>query len=147
MKRLLILSLAAAMLLCACVLTRTGYLHPVTGPLSTQQPPPVYTATASGILSGKISVKLPDGETCTGTWAFVPGSSPGSSLAPAWDAVYGSGFYVSNVLGSKLYARSALSGNRGTHLDLEIYKASNTERDPLIGVAEDREGNVFKVSF
>jgi hypothetical protein len=107
----------------------------------------VYTATASGILSGQITVKLPDGEVCKGAWTFVPGSSAASSLAPAWDVVYGSGFYVSNVLGSKLYARSALTGGRGTHLDLEIYKASNTERDPLVGVAEDQEGNVFKVSF
>jgi len=147
MNRRLMLSIPAAMMLCACALTRTGYLHPVKGPLSTQQPPPVYAATASGILSGEITVKLPDGEICKGSWAFVPGSSPGSALAPAWDVVYGSGFYVSNVLGSKLYAHSGLSGDRGTHLELEIYKASNTERDPLLGVAEDQDGNIFKVSF
>jgi len=147
MNRLLLLPVIAALLLCGCFTTRNGYLHPVRGPLSTQQPPPVYTVRASGILSGEITVKLPDGEVCRGPWAFVPGASPASSLAPAWDAVYGSGFYVSNVLGSKLYAHSALTGDRGTHLDLEIYKASNTQSDPLLGVAQDQQGNIFKVSL
>lgn len=141
---LLVVSLLA---LSGCFTTRTGHLYPVKGPLVTQQPQPVYTLTASGILSGDVTVRLPDGESCSGKWTFVSQGIADSSLASAWDVVYGSGFYVSHVLGSKLYARSTVSDGKGTQLNVEFYKASNTEHDPLLGVAQDQQGDIFKVTF
>jgi hypothetical protein len=57
----------------------------------------------------------------------------GAILASAEDVAYGSGFYVSHVLGGKRYARPRVSDGKGTQLNVEFHKASNTEHDPFSG--------------
>jgi len=110
----------------------------------------------SGILSGTISVTLENGEVCKGSWAFVSKSAPeksdsgsggsaSGSMAADWDAVYGAGYYVAHVVGNRLYARSTLTGNRGTIIRAEFTNEHN-EAGQTKGVAEDNYGNVFKVS-
>jgi hypothetical protein len=79
----------------------------------------------SGILSGTISVMLSNGEVCKGRWAFVSSTPPAAAatdtidLADQWDAVYGSGYYLSHVLGNKLYARATLT-SQGTIMHVEL---------------------------
>jgi hypothetical protein len=100
MKAGLGLLLLVVTILAGCV--GTAHLYPVQGPLSTQTAPPVLTPKAT--ISRSYTVNLDGGETCTGTAALVPlvDTSP-SKLSDEWDAVYGAGFYVAHVLGTRSY--------------------------------------------
>jgi hypothetical protein len=157
-------SFLALSLLCVCTLTgcATARLYPVQGPLSSQNPPPVYVAKFSGAFnSGDLSVVLGGGEVCKGHWAQVPrpntpqaattaAAATGDNLSAEWDTVYGTGFYVAHVLGTRLYARAVLTGNRGTTLNVELYKpdkVENTSVSAIKGVAKDDKGNIYKVAF
>jgi hypothetical protein len=138
-------------ILCGCIsLSVKGGFSPIHGPLAEQSPLPTYSATMSGVLSGTISVALSNGEVCTGPWAFVSRTPPAGTatdtidLAVQWDAVYGSGYYVSHVLGNKLYARATLAG-KNTVMHVELTNENN-EPGHTKGVAQDNQGNVFKVS-
>jgi len=136
--------------------SRTYRFYPVQGPLSTQTPSPVLVAKLTGaISSGSISVVLSDGELCKGRWAEVPpvqvpkgantATAPADSMSSVWDTVYGSGYYVSHVLGARS-ARSVISGNRGTVLNVELYATPEGEHTFLIkGVARDNKDNIYKV--
>lgn len=153
-------------LLLLCVSTMSGCatarLYPVQGPLATQTPSPVYVAKLTGAFnSGNFSVVLGDGEVCKGRWAQVPRPKTSDTTTPAtaasvdnlsaeWDTVYGTGFYVAHVLGARLYARSVVTGNRGTFLNVEMYKPNsveNTTTAAIKGVAKDNKGNIYKVAF
>jgi hypothetical protein len=128
--------------------------------LSTQTPVPVFTAKVSGAFnSGSISVVLGDGEVCKGRWALaqaVPApagaaevNDPAANDMPSvWDAVYGQGFYLSHIVGNKEFVRAVATGNRGTILNVEMYRAkakdSNIPPD-IKGVAQDNKGNIYKV--
>jgi hypothetical protein len=146
---------SVAMMLAGCVsLSVPGAFSPVQGPLSKRSSVPNYSATMSGILSGTISVVVDNGEECKGPWVFVSkapaegsdtSNPPAGNLAADWDAVYGAGYYVAHVLGNKLYARATLSCNKGTTIRTELSNEHN-ERGQTKGVAEDNNGNVFKVS-
>jgi hypothetical protein len=146
-----LLFIAIAVILCSCVpLSVRGGFSPVQGPLANQSPLPTYPATMSGVLSGTISVVLSNGEVCNGPWAFVSRTPPAGTatetfdLAAQWDAVYGSGFYISHVLGNKLYARATLTG-KGTTVHVELTN-ENDKPGNTRGVAQDNRGNIFKVS-
>jgi hypothetical protein len=160
MKDRLFFVLLAASILPGC--GATGRLYPVRGPLSAQTPAPVLVAKLTGAFnSGNISVVLADGEVCKGRWATVsrPRVSSGSaaaSAAPAenmsseWDTVYGTGFYVSRVLGARLYAHAQLQGDRGSVLDVEMWKPEEKEGNnvsAIKGVAKDTKDNIYKLAF
>lgn len=158
-------SLSVLLLLCVSALSgcATARLYPVQGPLSLQTPVPVYVAKFTGAFnSGNLSVVLADGEVCKGRWATVPRPNTPSdataasavsanNLSAEWDTVYGTGFYVAHVLGARLYARAALTGTRGTTLNVEMYKpdnmVENTSVGAIKGVAKDDKGNIYKVAF
>src|SRR5208337_3563936 len=159
MKTLLVLLLLCVSTLSGCA---TARLYPVQGPLSTKTPVPVYVAKVTGAFnSGNFSVVLGDGELCKGRWAQVtrPNTSsdataatavPANNLSAEWDTVYGTGFYLAHVLGAKLYARAVVTGNRGTVLNVELYKPNsveNTTTAAIKGVAKDNKGNIYKVAF
>ncbi|MGH9688799.1 MAG: hypothetical protein ACRD5K_17085 [Candidatus Acidiferrales bacterium] len=145
----LFLALLSALLMCGCVYHAKFY--PVQGPLAAEKPVPIASARITGSNSGGILLTLPDGEVCQGRWRAVstPATSP---LQSDWDSVYGNGFYVAHVLGAELYAQATLSGNRGTVLQLEVYRSESTgdpghdQRGPVRGVAQDNHGNTFKVA-
>ena len=136
--------------------SRTYRFYPVQGPLSTKTPSPVLVAKMTGaISSGSISVVLSDGEVCTGRWAEVPriqvpkgantAIAPADNLSSVWDTVYGSGYYVSHVLGARS-ARGVISGNHGTVLNVELYATPEGEHTFVIkGVAKDNKDNIYKV--
>ena len=156
---------AMAVLLCAALLagcSATARLYPVQGPLSQQNPAPVFVARMSdGLHSGNFNVVLDNGEACKGRWTQVPRPSKPSnavtpespspeSMASEWDMVYGQGFYVAQVLGSRLYARAEITGNRGTVLHAEVYKPDKIEQQGIAsvrGVAKDDKGNIYKIAF
>jgi hypothetical protein len=71
-------------------------------------------------------------------------------MSREWDAVYGTGFYVSHVLGSRLNGRGVLAGNRRTDLNVEVFKTDKPEDNALSnikGVVKDTKGNIFKLTF
>lgn len=159
MKRSAIFLLLGAFLLSGCA---TARLYPVQGPLSQQNPAPVYVAKLSGALySGSFKVVLGNGETGQGRWGIVPrpnkSSDPGNAAPPSssdmaaeWDTVYGLGFYTAHVLGAKLHAKAEVIGNQGTVLHVEMYKPDREEEESpanVKGVAKDEKGNIYKLAF
>jgi hypothetical protein len=151
-----ILVLSSVMLGCS---VHKAQFYPVQGPLSAQTPVPVLVAKVNGIFTpGNISLVLDDGEVCKGRWTRVPAiqspngaaaASPASNeIAGAWDAVYGTGFYVSHILGARLHLEARLSGDRGTVLNAEMYRTgenASSELGPIRGVAKDNRGNIYKL--
>lgn len=150
--------LAGTLLLGGCA---AGRLYPVQGPLSTLSPPPVLTAKMSGAFqSGEMEVSLASGEKGAGHWQLGKPESPlakksnGSapapeSLASVWDAVYGRNFYATHVPG-KLMAHAEITGDRGTRLQMEMYRPVGEGADLPVnfrGVARDNKGNIYKVTF
>lgn len=139
-----------------------GRLYPVQGPYSALSPVPVFTAKASGAFnSGSISVVLENGEKGKGHWnvaearpastgTSTPNGSTANDMATVWDTVYGSGFYVSHVVGNKLFARAEIMGDRGTTLQIEMYRSAGEREETPInirGVARDNKNNIYKVVF
>ena len=160
MKSRLLFLLLIVSTLSGC--TATARLYPVQGPLSAQTPLPVYLAKLNGALnSGSISAVLNDGEVGKGRWQVVHRVTPPKgadaatdhsafNMSAEWDFVYGPGFYVSHVLGARQYARAVVTGNKGTVLNVEMYKPSNEENNTpsaIKGVAKDNNNNVFKLAF
>jgi hypothetical protein len=160
MKNKLFFVLLGVSILSGC--RATGRLYPVQGPLSAQTPMPVLLAKLTGTFnSGSLSVVLADGEVCKGPWATVPhvqvpksattsNVAPPNSMSSAWDTVYGSGFYVSHVLGTRLYVQAVIPGNRGTILDVEMYRSEEKEANSVSairGVAKDNKDNIYKLVF
>jgi len=111
MKRLVPVALTA-MLLSGCLVMVPGQLYPVQGPLSLESPAPIYKFTLSGVYkSGTLSATLPDGEVCKGDWSAIARDDPSAKQFSAqWDAVYGTGFFVANVLGNPVFAGAILIG-------------------------------------
>jgi hypothetical protein len=154
----LVLVMASGMSGCYAV----GRFYPVQGPLSAQAPVPVYRAKLTGgFNSGNITVDLGGGEVCSGHWATgqteppTTGSNPSggpaaNSMPAVWDAVYGQGFYTSQVLGAKLFARAQASCKSGTVLNVEMYKRETGHPEANVetkGVAKDNKENIYKVVF
>ena len=159
MKNKLRLILLGISMMLGC--THTARFYPVQGPLSSQTPLPVLTAKVTGALRlGELTVVLGDGEVCKGHWAEVPRgqTSKRSTVATApatlnmqseWDTVYGAGFYVAHVLGAKYYAQTTATGDRGTILNVEMYRPQAVEGNNIVaaikGVAKDNKDNVYKL--
>jgi hypothetical protein len=135
--------------------------YPVQGPLADQTPLPVLVAKLTGsfpFTSGNISVVLSDGEVCNGHWAQVPrvkvpkgantASAPDAKgMSSVWDTVYGSGFYVSHVLGST-NAQASASGDRGTVLNVEMNAMPEGDKNVIVkGIAKDNRDNIYKVVY
>lgn len=152
------LLLAGVLLIGGCA---EGRLYPVRGPFSTQSPLPVFTAKMSGgFHSGNMTVNLSSGEKGMGRWQWAKPESPSAekfgantstseNLASVWGAVYGQDFYVSHVLG-RLMARAEITGDRGTRLQIEMYRPVGEGGDVPVnfrGVARDNQGNIYKVAF
>jgi hypothetical protein len=151
MKTRVLFLFCALPLLSGCY--RLGRLYPVQGPLAAQTAPPIYAAKMTGAFnSGNITVTLANGEVCTGAWGLVSskptdaGAASSVNWPKAWDTVYGSGYYTANVLGTPLHVRSALTGSKGTLLDVEMYRRDVPgQLTEIHGVAEDNRGNIYKI--
>jgi hypothetical protein len=68
-------------------------------------------------------------------------------MSATWDAVYGSGYYVSHVLGTRLYAQSVIPCAHGDSVAVEIYEAdSGGAPQHIHGVAKDSKENIYKLT-
>jgi hypothetical protein len=149
-------------LLCVCALSGFANangetLYPVQGPAAAQAPPPVMTAKFSGTNSGKFTLVQAHGESFQGQWAFVIPSFvsaktpqdpaaylPQPNLAFAWDAVYGQGYFLAQVIGTRI-RRVVATGDHGTVIQVECLFADI--HAGFNGVAFDSKGNLYKVVF
>jgi hypothetical protein len=131
-------------------------LYPVQGPLTSQTPPPVFSAQvkrplfAAGSATKVLkSWTLANGEVVSGKFAKVNATSintktpgeqgsypPQPNLAFAWDAVYGQGYFAAHILGKKIW-QGVFTGDKGTVLQVELL-------DDMHGAAVDNKGNVYK---
>jgi hypothetical protein len=145
-----IISLGVVAMLSGCAVMIPGHLYPVQGPLSKQTVPPIYTASLNGSVlpHGTITVKMAPGVACPGDWkAISQKDSSGRQMAAEWDAVYGNGYFVANVLGQRTYARATLTCSNGTKLNLEFLVVKPGDPSSVVGVVTDEAGNLFKLSF
>jgi hypothetical protein len=151
----LVLLAISTMLGCA---TLTGRFYPVQGPLAAQTPAPVLIAKIKGHFTpGDIFVTMPDGEVCKGRWTIVKpaqlpkgattANAPTNAMQPVWDSIYGPGYYVSHVLGTRYYAQTAVTGNRGTTLNVEMVSQPGEREGSsnIKGVAKDSRDNIYKL--
>lgn len=140
--------LASLALLAGCVIAVPGHLYPVQGALAAQVPPPVYTLTMNGIgRSGSLSGTLASGPV-KGDWAVLDGTDPAANKFSAqWDAIYGPGFFVANVLGNPYFCRAALSGAQALRLDVDFIITVPGQVNSIKGVAIDSQGNIYKLTF
>jgi hypothetical protein len=143
----------AALTLCAsllsgCINMPPGHLYPVQGALAAQTPTPIYSVSLSGGLSsGTVSASLTNGDV-TGAWHRVsPTDTSAGNLAAQWDAVYGQGYFLANVLGNANFCRAALIGAQGLHLDVEFVIIPVGQVADGKGVAADNQGNLYKLTF
>ena len=153
MKTTLVLVLLAICMISSVACAET--LYPVQGPLAAQAVPPAMTAKFSGSNSGKFALVHAGGESFQGKWTFVTASFvnaktpqdpatylPQPNLAFAWDAVYGQGYFLAQIVGSRIRQVIA-KGDQGTTIQVECLFA-----DPHAGyngVAVDSNGNLYKV--
>ena len=87
-----------------CAVNVPGHLYPVQGPLSKDSVPPIYAVTIHGssLPSGSLEVHMAQGTICSGAWKAVSQQDPSArQMSADWDAVYGSGYFVANVLGKR----------------------------------------------
>ena len=148
MKKIAFLVVCAA-ILGGCAIMVPGHLYPVQGPLSMQSTPPSYEVTLNGIMnSGSIEIHPANGISCGGEWSMVAQGDPSArQLAIEWDTVYGSGFFVANVLGRSSFGRSALTCQGGEKISLEFLMSEPGNWSTAKGVARDAVGNVYKLTF
>jgi hypothetical protein len=155
MKARFVLILLSICMICGYAAAFGETLYPVRGPLAAQAPPPVITAKFSGTNSGKFTLSQPGGESFQGKWTFVvpsfvntrtpqdPGAYlPQPNLAFAWDAIYGPGYFLATIVGTRV-RQVVAKGDRGTVIQVECLFS-----DPHAGyngVAVDSKGNVYKV--
>jgi hypothetical protein len=152
-----LLSVICALLLSGCSLSVTAKLYPVKGSYSEQKPLPILRALVKDVQrnSGDVTLTLPDGELCIGSWSSLAPqqvtmtsiSGRGqitSGIQTAYTTVYGTGFSVSNVPGVNR-GTAYLVGDRGTTIEVEFFTGSGTASGN--GVAIDSKGNTYKVIF
>ena len=135
-----------------------GNFYPVKGPLAASSPGSVFALKftlhppASFTVTGTVA-----GESVTGTLYRLlpvpknpPPVTPPPPMTTQWDEVYRQGAYVATVLGTGQDARGTLTGSNGTTFTVEIHAvqpATSGVLGPVMGVAEDSHGNLFKVTF
>lgn len=125
-------------------------LYPVLGPATETVPPLRFTASLHGTYGGKLSATETGGESFQGTWSSAvanyanvkaagsPASFPPQpNLAFAWDAVFGQGYFIANVLGYSV-GHATMTGDHGTVLQLEFLNSR-------FGVGIDSKGNIYKI--
>jgi hypothetical protein len=135
-------ALAAVTLLGACNAT-TVNLYPVRGSWALETPLPIITASVEGIggPSGRITMTMPDQESCSGQWSTAPFPAERASLWDQYSLVAGFSHIPGRPGGTR--SESALSCARGTTIQVEFF----TEGRQGFGVATDSRGNIYRILF
>jgi hypothetical protein len=141
--RLLLASIAIAIGGCAA---EAIHLYPVDASIAGQPPKPILSGTIVYVgPSATISFHLPDGEKFSGTCTSGSAAGVNDDLKATWDSVYGQGDYLAHVVGAANHCTAKLTGSKQTIFRLEAY---NEAPGPLLkGMAEDSNGNIFKMAF
>lgn len=122
------------------------HLYPVDASTDGQPPKPILSGTIIYVgPTATISFHLPNGEKFSGPCAFGSAAGVNDDLKVAWDSVYGQGDYVAHVVGSPTHCTAKLTGSRQTIFRLQAY--NETADTPLKGIAEDSDGNIYKLAF
>jgi hypothetical protein len=118
------------------------HFHPVDG----GAPLPGRINVHFGWQSATVVVTLPDGGAFQGEFD-VKAPAPDREMAPAWDRVFGQGYFDAKVLGSPQHVRVALKGPEGREMKAEFHSLRRPEGGVSIseGVAVDAQGRVFKM--
>jgi hypothetical protein len=128
------LLLVSMVLLAGC--STAARLSPVQGPLATQSPAPTFKVSLEGDF---METKLGNGDMCRGEWLDMVAEDPAArDMAAEWDLVYGKGYFDANVLAHAGIARAVLSCPTGS---------VQVEFDVKKGVARDKNGNIFRLTF
>jgi hypothetical protein len=121
-------------------------LYPVESAAPGQPPKPILRGTITYVTAfATVSFKGPDGEKFSGPCTFGSAAGVNDDLKAVWDSVYGQGDYLAHVVGSPTHCTAKLNGTKGTIFRLEAY--NETAQTPLKGIAEDSNGNIYKVAF
>jgi hypothetical protein len=122
------------------------HLYPVESAAPGQPQKPILGGTITYVTAfATVSFKGPDGEKFSGPCAFGSAAGVNDDLKAAWDSVYGQGDYLAHVVGSLGHCTAQLSGTKGTVFRLEAY--NDAAQASLKGVAEDSNGNIYKVAL
>lgn len=135
--------------LTACSASVPVKMYPTKGPLSKLAPPPVIVATAEGVTSnsGALSLTLPSGASCEGTWSSVAPRMAGSS----WGTLFSQYGTAAGVSGSVAIVPGVNQGQfyavckDNTRIEGEFVTGSGTANGH--GVAKDSNGNIYKILF
>jgi len=153
------LALAIAAFALAVAPSHAQQLDPVKGPMALQAPGPFYEGSKGGgtygysiksdfqrvqsftyangeILKGKsewTTASAADAQTSSG----ADSNLPQPNLTAAWDLIYGSGYYASNIAGKKIL-RGTFTGDKGTTLQVQSV-------DNFVAVGVDNQGNLYKI--
>ena len=153
------LALAIAGFALAVAPSHAQQLDPVKGPMSLEAPGQFYEGSKGGGTYGYSiksdfarveSFSYANGETLKGKSEWVTASaadaqtssgadsnSPQQNLAAAWDLIYGTGYYASNIAGKKIL-QGTFTGDKGTTLQVQSL-------DNFVAVGVDNQGNLFKI--
>lgn len=127
---------------CACAGCAVVSIHLY--PVEPQKP--ILSGTLIGNpVSGTISLRSADGEKFSGPCKFGSAAGVNDDLKGAWDSVYGQGDYVAHVVGSAAHCTATLTGSLGTVFHVESYNES--VGTPLKGIAQDSQGNIYKLGL
>lgn len=138
-----------ALAVCLAGCSTTVNFFPVEGPMAAIKPLPVIIANADGITgnTGNISLRMPNGENCTGKWSSVApryGGVTSGSLFTQYGAI--AGFSVSSgILPGVNKGQAFLTCTGGTTIEAEFFTGSGTANG--YGVARDSNANVYKMIF
>ncbi|MEJ6404952.1 hypothetical protein [Yoonia sp. 2307UL14-13] len=133
--------------LAAC--STTANLYPISGPMTRQVPVPTLVATVDGIAgnTGNFNFAMPNGAACSGKWSSVApqfASVTSSNLFSQYGSIAGYSTTVGNVPSvNKGQAFANCTDN--TRFDIEFFTGSGTANG--YGIAEDTNGNVYKMLF
>lgn len=148
MQRKTLPAFLALILVAAC--SRPVHVFPIAGPRAESRRGESIQGKVSGLLSGRVTLHFPGEGDYSGAWSLVPQESRGHgedhAWASAWDTVYGKGYFQAHVLGAAFRARAALQSGPGAKLAVEFYRVEGRDT-PVLGVAHDQAGNVYKLTL
>ena len=139
------LTVVLSLMMAGCAV---GFIHlyPVESVAPGQTPKPILSGTITYLTGyATVSFSSPEGEKFSGHCAFGSAAGVNDDLKTAWDSVYGQGDYLAHVVGSPTHCTAKLGGTKGTIFSLEAY--NETAGTPLRGVAQDSNGNIYKLAF
>jgi hypothetical protein len=130
-------------------MSTTASMYPVQGPLSNEGKVTPIVAKVGGITggTGPFELQMPNGSVCKGKWASVAptyAETSHVSLLTRYGTFVGTGTSSGIVPGANKGQAYAVCDD-GNAINAEFVTGSGTANG--YGVAEDKQGNVFKLLF